>query len=140
MNKKIFIPTGILLLMILFSFSPTETISYKDLNTKYTITGPLNMPMGKVFEMEANKVNPNTKSNDPTFEVVKVNGVDLEKPVIMSYRTLLIDDKFELGKKYKCKAYQDGSFTGTPSEVLQEEMIQTQAYHFTVGLVVFKVL
>jgi hypothetical protein len=140
MNKKITIPISILLLMILFSFSPTETISYEDLNTKYTITGPLNMPLGKVFEMEANKVDPNTKSNDPTFEVVKVNGVDLEKPVIMVYRTLLIDDKFELGKKYKCKAYQDGSFTGTPDEVLKEEMIQTQSYHFTVGLVIFKVL
>jgi len=140
MSKKIIIPIGAVLLLLFLCFSLTETISYKDLNTKYTVTGPLNMPLGKVFEMEANKVNPNTKSNDPTFEVVKVNNVDLEKPVIMAYRTLFIDDKFELGKKYKCKAYQDGSFKGTPGEVLQEEMTQTQAYHFSVDLVVFKVL
>jgi hypothetical protein len=140
MKNKILISTGAILLLSFLSFSVTEKISYRDLNSKYEITGPLDFSMGTAFEMEAKKVDANTKADDRTMEVLKVNGVALEKPVTMIYSTLLIDDTFEDGKIYKCKAYQDGAFRGTPQDVLKEEMIQTKAYHFAVELVIYKVL
>ena len=59
------------------------------------------------------------------LQVNAVGGKALAKPVQLPYQMLAISDKFSLHHRIKVKAYQDGSFSGTPAEVLKDTMIPT---------------
>ncbi|MBI5218256.1 MAG: hypothetical protein HY958_04930 [Bacteroidia bacterium] len=126
--------------LIFLSATMTTQISYKEINTKYQIMGPLGLPLGKVAELEVQKIETHTKADPPTFKIISLNGKKIDKSFTMTYRTLIISDKFENGKTYTIKAYQDGVFTGTPDEVLKDVMIQTSQYNFDVELAVYKIL
>jgi hypothetical protein len=130
----------LLISVSLYSISSKRKIalSYNNLNVEYSIIGPLGVELGKVIDLEVEKIKLNEKSDPPTLTVRAISGKKLEKTINCKYRMLIIDDKFEYGKTYKIKAYQDGYFTGTPYEVLKELMFQTTDYYFDVALVVFK--
>jgi hypothetical protein len=124
-----------------YSITPKQKIAilYNNLNSEYSIIGPLGVELGKVVELEVEKIKVNEKSDPPTLTVRAINGKKLGKAVNCKYRMLIIDDTFEYNKTYKIKAYQNGYFTGTPHEVLKELMFQTTDYYFEVALVVFKI-
>jgi len=122
--------------------TPAEKVNiyYSELNNKYSVVGPLGIALGKVVVLEVKKIKLNVKSDPPTLLVKKINGKKLKKPIQLKYQMLIIDDKFILNKTYKIKGYQDGSFTGTPYEVMKDLLMQTTDYYFEVSLVVFKYL
>jgi len=138
---KVFIYITFLICLLLFTSGASKTktnISYKDLNDKYSIIGPLGIELGKVIELEVEKIQLNVKADPPTLKVISVNGKKLNIPVNLTYRMLIITDKFEYNKIYKVKAYQDGAFTGVPYEVMSDLLLQTTDHYFEVVLVVFK--
>ena len=139
---KYIVCASVLCILICISLSISSkdkiSISYNDLNLKYSIIGPLGVELGKVLDLEVEKTKVNEKSDPPTLAVRSINGKKLGKAVICKYRMLIIDDTFEYNKTYTIKAYQDGYFTGTPHEVLKELMFQSTDYYFEVALVVFK--
>jgi len=116
-----------------------RTIPYKEVNRKYVITGPLGLPLGAVMTLEVRRIESNEKSQAAHVEIVRVNGNALAKPVRMRYRMLIARDAMAVGATYRVKAYQDGSFTGTPSAVLSDVMFQTADYRFEVVLVVYRI-
>jgi len=138
MKKNIFL-LSIIVVIACVSSVTIEHISYTDINSKYAITGPLGLPLGETFECEVKKIETNTKQNLPSVQVTSINGKSFEKPVAMTYHLFLGADKMEIGKTYKCKAYQDGGFTGTPQAVLKEIMVQSTNYFFQVELVIYKI-
>ena len=115
-------------------------ISSADFNNKYSVTGPLGPELGTVVVLEVEKVRKNTKENPSTLKVLSVNGKKLEKPVNFPYHMLIINDTFDFDRKYRIKAYQDGSFTGTPDAVLKDVMFQTKGYYFEVSLIVYQII
>jgi hypothetical protein len=117
-----------------------SSISYADLSMKYRIIGPLGAELGKVVDLEVEKIKTGTKLDEPTLIVKSVNGKKLKRPVECPYRMLIIGDIFDYGRPYRIRAYQDGAFTGTPREVLKEILFQSTDYYFEVTLVVFKYL
>ena len=124
----------------LFSKSSNQkhVISYDTLSSDYSIIGPLGTELGKVMQLEVEKIKSNMKSDPGMLRIISIEGKKLEKPVSCKYRMLIIDDKFDYNKILKIKAFQDGCFTGTPREVLNDLMFQTADYRFEVELVVFK--
>jgi hypothetical protein len=119
---------------------PQNKILYSDINSKYSITGPLGIPLGRAAELTVEKIALNTKRGEPVLRVLSVNGVYLKSPAVLGYRMLVVNDRFEPGRTYRIKAYQDGHFTGTPREVLEEVMFQSADYYFEAYLVVYKYL
>jgi len=117
-----------------------SSISYSELNTKYSISGPLGMPLGQGLSLEVKKITLNTKEAEKTLEILAVNGKKLKKPFLLSYRMFIINDSFIEGNIYQVKAYQDGAFHGIPADALKENMVQTTDYYFKVFLVIYKIL
>lgn len=123
------------------SRGPTPTrISYADLDRKYVVIGPLGVELGKVVELQVEQVETRAKAEPEVLRVKAINGKPLPKPVDCPYRMLVIRDHFVHGKTFRVKAYQDGSYTGTPREVLKDMLIPTTDYGFQVALVVYKYL
>jgi hypothetical protein len=144
MQKRMIHRTLVLLLIISGAMAVTaaaeekKTIPYSDINRRFIVTGPLGTALGTVMVLEVEKIAINEKSQAANLLVVKVNGALLARPVRMRYRMLIADDSMKPGEKYRVKAYQDGSFTGTPSAVLRDVMFQTADYHFEVVLVIYQ--
>ena len=115
-------------------------LAYTDLTSRYAIIGPLQVELGKVMTLEVEKIESHRKGDPPTLRVLAINGKKPAAPVVCPYRMLALTDRFQLNQVYRVKAYQDGEFTGTPREVLQEVMVQSSDYAFEVTLVVFKYL
>ncbi len=144
MRKTIFSFLSILTLLLVLRTVTTgrsgSVIRYDEINSRYTILGPLGRELGSVLVLEVEKVQTGEKSDPPVLEVRSVNGKSLAKPVRLRYRMLIARDRFEAGKQYKIKAYQDGSFQGTPAGVLKDILFQTSEYRFGVTLVVYQYL
>ncbi len=141
--KKIISGTILVCALVGAPFSaalPETGISSRDIPGKYSIIGPLGIRLGLPADLDVRKIVPGTKRGRPELRIVSMNGRPLHAPVTLGYRMLIVDDRFGDDKTYRVRAYQDGCFTGTPREVLNEVMFQSADYGFEVTLVVFKYL
>ena len=105
MRKTIFSFLSILTLLLVLRTVTTgrsgSVIRYDEINSRYTILGPLGRELGSVLVLEVEKVQTGEKSDPPVLEVRSVNGKSLAKPVRLRYRMLIARDRFEAGKQYK---------------------------------------
>jgi hypothetical protein len=116
-------------------------ITAAELIDKYVVIGPLGHPLGEVISIEGIAVENQGKGERELIEVLAVEGNSLERPIRMSYSIWPWGDikSLETGKRYSLRVYQDGGFSGVPSQVMEETVgVQTRGYGFITNLVVVR--
>jgi hypothetical protein len=100
------------------------------INTRYSLIGPLGVPLGKVVRIEAViRSNPGKGYRD-WLEVNRVNGKPLDPPVLMKYRPAPTSSlpRFEEETVLRLLACQEGELSGPPlltEDVASEPVFET---------------
>jgi hypothetical protein len=119
-----------------------QVINADDLNSRYVVQGPLGVPLEQVITVVGEPFLNSGKGDLHQLRVLVVNGQKLPMPIEMPYSMSSWSDlkRLETGRQYDLRVYQDGAFTGVPTQGIEEaRFAQTRSYAFTTSLVVVKI-